>query len=147
MNTNNRGVDHLNGAIVSGGKCVHDPSPNARAAPANKAIVARGVGTEALWQVTPGCPRSQDPEYAIQHAPVVHAGHAAGLVWQHRLDRKPFLVGEFVAHDSSPLFRALNHNSVVGFNQSSNGPEVSVGTFMLVLSAPGMTGAVLRALR
>jgi hypothetical protein len=28
---------------------------------------------------------------------------------QHRLDGNPFMIGEFVAHDSSPRLRSLNH--------------------------------------
>src|SRR5262245_66360922 len=35
---------------------------------------------------------------------------------QHRLDGNPFFVGEFVAHDSAPSVRALNHGSVVRLN-------------------------------
>lgn len=33
------------------------------------------------------------------------------VVRQHRLDGGPFMVGEFVAHDSSPQFGSLNHGS------------------------------------
>jgi hypothetical protein len=38
------------------------------------------------------------------------------LVRQHRLDGGPFIVGEFVAHDSSPQFESLNHGSPVKRN-------------------------------
>lgn len=37
--------------------------------------------------------------------------NATRLVRQHRLDGGPFVVGEFVAHDSSPQFGSLNHGS------------------------------------
>jgi hypothetical protein len=38
-----------------------------------------------------------------ERAVVVHPRHAAWLVRQHRLDDRPFVVGEFVSHDSRPL--------------------------------------------
>lgn len=45
----------------------------------------------------------------VQHPPVVHAGNAARLVREPRLDEVPFAVVEFVAHDSPLQFRSLNH--------------------------------------
>lgn len=38
-------------------------------------------------------------------------GTPRGLVRQHRLDGGPFMVGEFVVHDSSLQFGSLNHGS------------------------------------
>lgn len=44
-------------------------------------------------------------EDAVEDATVIHPRYAAGLVWQHRPDGSPFLVGDFVAHDSAPFVR------------------------------------------
>jgi hypothetical protein len=55
---------------------------------------------EVIWQVAPWCSGSQDPEDAIEDAPVVHPRHTTRLVRQHWLDDSPLLVSEFVAHDS-----------------------------------------------
>jgi DNA-binding transcriptional LysR family regulator len=42
--------------------------------------------------------------------------HEARLVGQHRLDRGPFIITEFVAHDSRLRFRSLNHVSGSAIN-------------------------------
>src|SRR5262245_8466022 len=86
------------------GECAHNHRPDTRASPADETIVAGRIRTEVVRQVTPGRPGSQDPEDAIEDAPVIHSCHAARLVGQHRLDGTPFVVGEFVAHDSVPLW-------------------------------------------
>ena len=62
----------------------------------------------AAWQVAPGCAGSQDPEDAVEDTTVVHTGNAARLVRQQRFDGGPLVVGEFIAHDSSPQL-GLNH--------------------------------------
>lgn len=51
----------------------------------------------------------EDPEDAIQDPSVVDPRNAARLVRQYWLDGGPFMVGEFVAHDSIPPFGSLNH--------------------------------------
>src|SRR5262249_17450370 len=107
MHADNRRVDHLHGCIVRSGQCVHDPAPDASPPPANETIVAGGMGAEAIRQIAPGCPGSQNPEDAIEDATVVRPRDAARLVRQHRLDGSPLIVGEFVAHDSSPRFWGL----------------------------------------
>ena len=38
-------------------------------------------------------------------------GTPRGLFGSSRFDGDPFIIGEFVAHDSSPQFRRLNHGS------------------------------------
>jgi len=68
-----------------------------------RGLNARTRDRKARW------PGSQDPENAVEDAAVIHPWHAAGLVGQHRLDGTPFLVGEFVAHDSRLQFGSLNH--------------------------------------
>ena len=90
--------------------------------PANEAVVTSGVRTEVVRQVAPWRSGSQHPEDAIEDAPVVDPWHATRLVWQHRPDGCPFVDGEFVAHDSSPHFRGLNHDPKAGLN----GPSICV---------------------
>src|SRR4029077_15893674 len=53
---------------------------------------------------------------AVEDTAVVHPWHAARLVRQHRLDGSPLMVSEFVAHDSAPPVRGLNHSSAVRLN-------------------------------
>ncbi len=48
--------------------------------------------------------------------PVIHTRHAARFVRQERLNGGPFIVGEFVAHDSRPRFGSLNHALVDTIN-------------------------------
>jgi hypothetical protein len=104
MNPHNRSVDHLDGSIMGGSQSVHNPAPDASPPPADEAVVASGVGAEALRQITPRCPRSQDPEDAIQDTAVVHPPDTAWLVRQHWIDGGPLMVGEFIAHDSKLQF-------------------------------------------
>ena len=49
---------------------------------------------------------------------VVHPRHAAWFVGQHRSDGSPLIVGEFVAHDSAPSVRGLNHGLAGRLNWS-----------------------------
>src|SRR5437660_1786238 len=49
------------------------------------------------------------PVPLVKHAPIIYARNAARLVRQERLDGGPFIVGEFVAHDSRLQFGSLNH--------------------------------------
>jgi hypothetical protein len=103
---------------MSAGECAHDLGPDARSSPANEAIVTSGVWTEVVRQVAPWRPRSQDPEDAIKDTTVIHPWHTARLVWQHQPDGSPLIVSEFVAHDSAPSVRDLNHGSAVWLNMS-----------------------------
>src|ERR1700747_898585 len=119
MHADNRSVDHLHSRIVTCGKGFYDAAPYANPPPSNKAIVAGGVRTKVDWQVPPRRARSQDPEDAVENTPIIHSRHAARLIRQHRLNGRPFIIREFVAHDSSPRFRGLNHGSAVSLNQES----------------------------
>lgn len=65
--------------------------------PTNEAVVAGGVRTKHIGQITPRCSRAQDPEDAIEDMTVVHPRNAARHVRQHRLDGNPFMIGEFIA--------------------------------------------------
>jgi hypothetical protein len=84
-------------------------APYARSSPANEAVVASSVWSKVVWQITPWCPRSQDPEDAVQNTAVVHTRDTARFVRQHRLDGSPFVIVELVAHDSRLRFGSLNH--------------------------------------
>src|ERR1700753_4234423 len=119
MHADNRSVDHLDSGIVGSGKRVYDAAPNTSPPPSNEAVVAGGVRTKRLRQITPRCSRAQDPENAIEDTTVVHARNATRLVRQHCLDGGPLIIREFVAHDSSPRFGRLNHDSLAESNTSS----------------------------
>src|SRR3954451_14807300 len=102
MHAHNGCVDNLHRRVMGPRDRTHDRGPDTRPSPANETMVAGGVRTEVVRQVTPWRPGSQDPEDAIEDPAVIHSWHAARLAGQHRLDRGPFRVGEFVAHDSAP---------------------------------------------
>ena len=86
------------------GKRVYDAAPDARPAPSDEAIVTGGVGAKMIRQIAPRCSGAQDPEYAIEDTPVVYPRNATWLVRQHGPDGNPFMISEFVVHDSSPQF-------------------------------------------
>src|SRR5215510_15318117 len=104
MHADAGGVDHLHSGIVGSSKCVHDTAPDTSPPPTDEAVVACGAGTKHLGQITPRCSRAQDPEDAIEDTTVVNPRNATRLVRQHGLDGNPFIIGEFVAHRSSPQF-------------------------------------------
>jgi hypothetical protein len=79
-------VDHLDLAVVRGTDGVHQPVPHACLPPSVEAVVAGGSRTIAPRQVAPRRSRSQHPEDAVQHPPVIDARHALALVRQQRLD-------------------------------------------------------------
>jgi hypothetical protein len=118
-----RGVDHLHSGIMSSGECVYDPAPNAGPPPANETVIASGVGTERIRQIAPWCSGSKDPENAVENTTVVHPRNSTRLVGQHRLDRGPFTVGEFIAHDSKPQFGSLNHRRPTKHNAPAPAPS------------------------
>jgi hypothetical protein len=122
MPADNGGVDHLDSGIMGRGKCVYDAAPSTSPPPADEAVVARGVWTKRLGQITPWCSGSQDLEDAIEDTTVVYPRNAARLVRQHRLDGNPFIIGEFVAHDSSPQFGSLNHRGPAERNAADLAP-------------------------
>jgi len=63
-------------------------------------VTTGGAGTVAFWQVAPWRTGAQNPKDAIEDAAVIYPPNAARLVGQHRFDGGPFVVAEFVAHDS-----------------------------------------------
>jgi len=102
MHSDNRGVDHLDSGIVTSGKCVYDAAPDTSPPPADETVIASGIRAERLRQIAPWRARPQDPENAVKNTTVVYPRNAARLVGQHWVDGSPFMVREFVAHDSTP---------------------------------------------
>ena len=90
-------VDHLDVAVMRGGDGVHQPVPHARLSPPREAVVAGRARTKALGQVAPWGARTQHPEDAVQHRPVVHSRHTSWLVGQERLDHAPLEVGWIIS--------------------------------------------------
>src|SRR5262245_548662 len=126
MHADNGGVDHLDSGVMGSGKCVYDAAPNTSPPPADEAVVACGVRTKRLGQITPGCSGAQDPEDAIEDTAVVHPRNATRLVRQHRLDGSPFIIGEFVAHDSSPQFGSFESQGFGQTQRSWTGPGTAL---------------------
>ena len=116
VHADNGGIDHLDSGIMGTGKCVYDSAPDTSPPPPDEAVVASGVRTKRLGQITPGCPGSQDLENSIEDTAVVNPGNATRHVRQHGLYGSPFTIREFVAHDSSPQFASLNHGSLAESN-------------------------------
>jgi hypothetical protein len=54
MHADNRGVDHLDSGIMGSGKCVYDAAPDTSPPPTDEAVVACGVRTKRLGQITRG---------------------------------------------------------------------------------------------
>jgi len=104
MHAHNGGVDHLDSGIVGYGKCVYDAAPDARPAPADKTVIAGRVRAKMIRQIALRCAGSQDPENAVEDTSIAYPRNATRLVRQHGLDGSPFIISEFVAHDSSPQF-------------------------------------------
>src|SRR5262249_41379094 len=97
MNTNGRGVDHLQIAVVSLRNSFENPVPYADLPPPDEAIVAGRGRPVALGNIGPGRARPQTPIDAVEHPPVVGPRNTPGLVRQQRLDDRPFEVRQFVA--------------------------------------------------
>jgi hypothetical protein len=79
-------------------------------------------GPNVLGRSRQGASGAQDPKDTIEDTTVVHPRNATRLVRQHRLDSNPFIIGEFVAHDSSPRFGSLNHGDLAGRNAPGPAP-------------------------
>ena len=86
---------------MSGGKCVHDPARYSGPSPPDETVVAGGAWAIANRQIAPWCAGSQHPADAVEDTLIVHTTHTSRLVRQHRPDGRPFIIREFVAHDSS----------------------------------------------
>src|SRR4051812_20317501 len=110
MHAHNRRIDHLHGCVMRGSQRAHNPTPDAGPSPANETIVASRIRPKTLRQIAPRRTRTQDPKDAVEHAAVIHTRRATRLVRQERLDGNPFIIGEFIAHDSRLRFGSLNHS-------------------------------------
>jgi hypothetical protein len=104
------------------GKCVDDAAPDTSPLPPNKSIVAGGVRTNSSGRSRSGAPERKTQKDAIEDTSVVHPRNATRLVRRHGLDGSPFIIREFVAHDSSPQFGSLNHGGLVRCNASGQAP-------------------------
>jgi hypothetical protein len=62
-------------------------------------IVAGGPRAVAGRKIPPGCTRSQDPENAIEHAPIIDTRHAARLVGKQSANDAPLTLRKLVTHD------------------------------------------------
>jgi hypothetical protein len=58
------------------------------------------------------------------HLEIIHTRHTSHLVRKHLFDSGPFVVSEFVAHDSKFRFRNLNHGLVRNLNSISADAKV-----------------------
>lgn len=97
MRTDGSAVDHLDVAITRGGDRIHHPIPDARFPPSHEAPVAGGARAVALRQAAPRRTRTQHPEDAVQHTPVIDARHASWFVGQQRLNYAPFEFGQVIS--------------------------------------------------
>src|SRR5258706_12163827 len=102
MHADNGGIDHLDNCIMGGGAGIYYTAQDTSPPPANEAVVASSVRAKRFRQIAPGGPGSQDPENTVKDTTVIHPRNATRLVRQHRLDGTPFMIGEFIAHDSRP---------------------------------------------
>ena len=90
-----RSVIHHHSVNVAGVRHgLHDPIPDPRTSPAIETVVNRGQWALLIWQITPRAGGPQDVEYAIDHAPVIHALHASTVVREHRLDERPLQIAQ-----------------------------------------------------
>jgi hypothetical protein len=126
MHANDGCVDHLHRNIMSLSECAHNLGPNASSSPVSETIVAGRVRAEVVRQVAPWRPRSQDAEDSVEDTTIIHSWRAARLVRQHRIDGSPFLVGEFVTHDSAPSVWVLNHGLTVSLTSPASGGLVAM---------------------
>jgi hypothetical protein len=129
------GIDHLHRRVMIGSKRIHDLVPDASPPPPNEAIVTGGAGTIGPGQVTPWRARAEDPKSAIEHTTIIYPANAARLIRQHRLDRGPFIIAEFMAHDSRLGFWELESLPPQYHQAATAGGEAVNALNLLPLSA------------
>ena len=71
MHAHDGRVYHLDGRIMSGGKCVHDPPPHSGPSPPDETVVAGGAWAIAIRQIAPWCAGSQHPADAVEDTSIV----------------------------------------------------------------------------
>src|SRR5262245_66469896 len=96
MHTNDGCVYHLDGSIMSGGKCVHDPPPYSGPSPPDETVVASGAWAIALRQIAPWCAGSQTAADAVEDPSIVYTTHASRFVARRCADSSPFPHCQFV---------------------------------------------------
>jgi hypothetical protein len=87
---------------------LQDAVPDAGPSPANEPIVASGAGTIDVWEVPPGSARTQHPEDAIEHAPIIDAGYAARFGREQRTNDAPLVIGKFITHGRCSRLEAFH---------------------------------------
>src|SRR5690606_1832121 len=87
-------VDHHQFAVESLRDRRQKPIPHTRFAPADEAVVAGGVRTIALGNVSPGAAGAKPPQYPVDHPAIIHPRYAAWLVGKQRLDHRPLEIGQ-----------------------------------------------------
>src|SRR5437879_11834851 len=114
MDPHRAAVDHLHIAIVGLADGGHHAIPNPGFAPADKAVVAGGIGTEFLLrQSPPWCARPQHPENPVQHPPVVHPRHPRGLFGSNgAMTPHSKSVSSYPCMIQLPQLGSLNHISI-----------------------------------
>ena len=137
MHTHDGCVYHLDGSIMSGGKCVHDPPPYSGPSPPDETVVASGAWAIALRQIAPWCAGSQHPADAVENTSIVYTRHASRLVRQHWPDGRPFIICEFVTHHPTLLFGACKCASRTINQQRSIAPDANMP---ILLSLSGHSG-------
>ena len=105
VNADTGRVDHDDIAIESLGSLARNMVPDARFVPPNDPVVAGCMRAISVGNVCPGraCPES--PQDAVDHPPVVNAGHAARLIRQQGLNNSPLEIGEIkpaTGHEKPP---------------------------------------------
>ena len=88
---------------------------------------SKSCKAKMIRQIAPRSPGSQDPEDAVEDTSVVYPRNATRLIRQHGLDGKPFIVGEFVAHDSSTKYGS----SIMGVRANATSWLAMVGRFQV----------------
>jgi hypothetical protein len=99
MNPDNRRIKHLDIRFADIRHGIQDAIPDASLSPSVETVVAGRVRAKASRQIPPRRTGAQDPEDAVQDAPIVHAGDATGSVWKDGLNGVPFAVCESIPHD------------------------------------------------
>ena len=105
VGTDNRAIDIVRvpielsggiGLLLDGGQEV---IPQASPTPAIESAGDRAPGAIPLRQITPGCPRAEDPQDTIKDAAMVHC-RTAGLrllEWEQRLQPLPWRMREVMS--------------------------------------------------
>jgi hypothetical protein len=75
---------------------VKHPLPDTEPLPTIEATRDRSPGAVALWQITPGCPNTQNPDNAIQRCAMVMGGPSSlrFLSREQRFEPFPLCVGQ-----------------------------------------------------